>query len=107
VGKLNVKKNKNGLYSFAFLEFDSAEAASRAIKELDQFELFGKRMRVYLSNHSVGRIGRAKAASTAKGPDISPRNAHSTEIPGTTKEAGRHSNMQGGGKEAGAPRRKA
>jgi RNA recognition motif-containing protein len=44
-----VKKNKNGLYSFAFLEFDSAEAASRAIKELDQFELFGKRMRVYLS----------------------------------------------------------
>ena len=49
VGKLNVKKNKNGIYSFAFLEFDSAEAASTAIKELDQFELFGKRMRVYLS----------------------------------------------------------
>jgi RNA recognition motif-containing protein len=47
ITKLNVKKNKNGLYSFAFLEFDSAEAALNAIKELDQFELFGKRMRVY------------------------------------------------------------
>jgi hypothetical protein len=42
-----VKKNKNGLYSFAFLEFETGEAAATSIKELDQFELFGKRMRVY------------------------------------------------------------
>lgn len=46
VVKLNVKKNKNGLYSFAFLDYEKAEDALYAIKELDQYEIFGKRMRV-------------------------------------------------------------
>lgn len=46
INKLNVKKNKNGLYYFGFIEFEQAEAASTAIRELDQYEIFGKRMRV-------------------------------------------------------------
>lgn len=58
------------------------------------------------ANHSADKIGRAKAASTAKDPGISPRNAHSTEIPGITKEIGKKSNTQRGGKKAGAPRGK-
>jgi len=49
VTKLTVKKNKNGLYSFAFVEFNTPEESAKAIRELDQFELYGKRMRVYLS----------------------------------------------------------
>jgi RNA recognition motif-containing protein len=48
INKLNVKKNKNGLYSFAFIEFEVVDGANAAIKELDQYELFGKRMRVYV-----------------------------------------------------------
>ena len=44
--KLNVKKNKNGLYYFAFLEFSNGQESTVAIKELDQYEIFGKRMRV-------------------------------------------------------------
>lgn len=32
---LNVKKNKNGQYSFAFLEFERVEDAQRAIHEMD------------------------------------------------------------------------
>ena len=46
VDKLAVKKNKNGLYYFGFIEFDRPSDAAVAIKELDQIELFGKRMRV-------------------------------------------------------------
>jgi RNA recognition motif-containing protein len=46
INKLNVKKNKNGLYYFAFIEFEVLEEAENAIRELDQYELFGKRMRV-------------------------------------------------------------
>jgi RNA recognition motif-containing protein len=37
INKLNVKKNKNGLYYFAFLEFENPDAAGVAIKELDQY----------------------------------------------------------------------
>lgn len=37
INKLNVKKNKNGLYCFGFIEFEKAEAANTAIKELDQY----------------------------------------------------------------------
>jgi len=51
VTKLTVKKNKNGLYSFAFVEFDTPEESGNAIRELDQFELYGKRMRVYSFNY--------------------------------------------------------
>ena len=54
VVKLNVKKNKNGLYSFAFLDYEKAEDALYAIKELDQYEIFGKRMRVRQDRQSEG-----------------------------------------------------
>lgn len=37
VSKLSVKKNKNGQYSFAFLEFLNSSDATKAIAELDQF----------------------------------------------------------------------
>ena len=46
ITKLNVKKNKNGLYYFAFLEFSNGDESANAIKALDQYEIFGKRMRV-------------------------------------------------------------
>lgn len=43
---LNVKKNKNGQYSFAFLEFERVEDARRAIEEMDQKDLHGRPMKV-------------------------------------------------------------
>ena len=46
IDKLNVKRAKNQRYSFAFLEYDKVEDASKAIKELDQHILHGKAMRV-------------------------------------------------------------
>jgi hypothetical protein len=61
-----VKKNKNGLYSFAFVEFDTAEESANAIRELDQFEIYGKRMRVYSFNYSDARTDKARAVFTAR-----------------------------------------
>ena len=43
---LNVKKNKNGQYSFAFLEFERVEDAKRAIQEMDQKDLHQRPMKV-------------------------------------------------------------
>ena len=68
--KLNVKKNKNGLYSFAFVEFTNGHDATRAIEKLDQYELFGKRMKVYVLFDLDGRTSQARDAFTAKDLDI-------------------------------------
>lgn len=43
---LNVKKNKNASYSFAFVQMDKPEEAAKAIQELDQIDFCGKKMRV-------------------------------------------------------------
>lgn len=43
---LNVKKNKNGVYSFAFLEFEKSEDAQKAIEGMDQKEIHGRPMKV-------------------------------------------------------------
>lgn len=63
---MNVKRHKNGLYSFAFLEYENSEQAVSSIKELDQYELFGKKMRVYFYINVVVKIDKVKVVFTVK-----------------------------------------
>ena len=73
---MNVKRHKNGLYSFAFIEYESSEQAVNSIKELDQYELFGKKMRVYFFINVVVKIDKAKDVFIVKKLVILLDNAH-------------------------------
>lgn len=47
IRRLAVKRSKDNRYSFAFLEYETEEQAEQAIKELDQIEVHGKKLKVY------------------------------------------------------------
>ena len=41
-----IKRNKTSEYYFGFVEYETSEAGMACIRELDQYEYYGKRVRV-------------------------------------------------------------
>lgn len=74
--KLIVKKSKDRKYSFAFLEYETDQEAEDAIRELDQCEMHGKKMKVYRSILNIDeRTNRAKDVLPVRNQDTSQGNA--------------------------------
>ena len=46
VRKFTIKRNKTSEYYFGFVEYETSEAGMACIRELDQYEYYGKRVRV-------------------------------------------------------------